>query len=618
MRLHKGKGGPKKLGLLFVPMFLLVQLVSLATVVGQGSPTSIIGLEFDDELVDIDALDEPWTDPIILFDLQAEPLASISDYDISELHPSTVFAPGVENVSVQGDIEIEIETEQHLRAVQAVATANDALNTANVNITTAEGSIATAQGAITIAENQISSLDGEIAVLRDEVAELTNADNIEIAAQTLLNSEIDAHQEAITEIAIQAFIGADDALESVMLDPFSSEPFERRVVANEVRETQRADILARELLVSESNDRRDVLATQLGGVRAEIAHREASIASLEEDIDQRQGQIRELRNDILNLDDRTVVLAATIEEATAFSELTAARYQIAYHERLELFVAGTDLPLVALNAYVRASNTLAGEDPGCGIHWSQLAGIGRIESFHGYFGNSSLDVNGQTTDLILGIALDGRVLSGPTSGDVPDATNRTEQTGLVSRLALIRDTDGGRLDGDTVYDRAVGPMQFIPSTWRLYDTDGNGDGVRDPQNMYDASLASARYLCNAPGSMLTAEGEQRAYFAYNHDLAYSQNVTVAGRGYHEDIRISPDPSPSFASYAASGAAEALARQAIEEAIADASEEVDGEEEDPDEGQVGDELPTDPTEPIADEPVDEVETDVLGETIENDS
>ena len=303
------------------------------------------------------------------------------------------------------------------------------------------------------------------------------------------------------------------------------------------------------------------------------------------------------------------------------------------HEQIPEFVEGTDIPLVALNAYVIAARTLETEDPVCGIHWSMLAGIGRIESIHGYFGDSTLDINGNTTTDIHGLPLDGRILSGAefvTEGtDVPAATGRTEETTIlaspaaepapaaapatpapvaetatepapapapepapapapapeapapapapeapaadapapaapaegepaqgegapaegavaapaapapapvIKRLALILDTDDGVLDGDTVYDRAVGPMQFIPTTWRLFDADGNLDGETDPQNIYDAALASARYLC-AASPMTTLAGEQRAYFAYNHDLDYSRNVTNAGRDYRAQLQI---------------------------------------------------------------------------------
>ena len=47
------------------------------------------------------------------------------------------------------------------------------------------------------------------------------------------------------------------------------------------------------------------------------------------------------------------------------------------------------------------------------------------------------------------------------------------------------------------YDRAVGPMQFIPSTWSVIGVDGDNDGKRNPQDIDDAALATAVYLCSA-------------------------------------------------------------------------------------------------------------------------
>ena len=108
---------------------------------------------------------------------------------------------------------------------------------------------------------------------------------------------------------------------------------------------------------------------------------------------------------------------------------------------------------------------------------------------------------------------------------------------MIKRLALILDSDGGRLDQDTTYDRAVGPMQFIPQTWRLYEADGNLDGNSDPQNIYDAALASGRYLCAATQSMATPSGRQRGYFAYNHDTDYSTLVEATGLRYRTQISV---------------------------------------------------------------------------------
>ena len=260
---------------------------------------------------------------------------------------------------------------------------------------------------------------------------------------------------------------------------------------------------------------------------------------------------------------------------------------------------------MALNAYVISARTLADEQPECGITWSMLAGIGHVESFHGHFGDSTLDINGHTTEDIRGPALDGRILKGAEQlgpdSDTPGPTGRTEDLNVpapapaapgespadaaaapapeapapaaaapatpappqpagdapanaaqptngaepssdaaeapapepvvIRRLALIVDSDGGELDSDTTFDRAVGPMQFIPSTWRLFEQDGNLDEELDPQNIYDASLASARYLCASTPTMTTLEGELQAYFAYNHDVEYSQNVHRTGQRY---------------------------------------------------------------------------------------
>ena len=59
-------------------------------------------------------------------------------------------------------------------------------------------------------------------------------------------------------------------------------------------------------------------------------------------------------------------------------------------------------------------------------------------------------------------------------------------------------------------------MQFIPSTWRRYAVDANGDGVQDPNNVYDAAAGAAHYLCNAAGHLEDDASLTRAYLAYNH------------------------------------------------------------------------------------------------------
>ncbi len=170
-------------------------------------------------------------------------------------------------------------------------------------------------------------------------------------------------------------------------------------------------------------------------------------------------------------------------------------------------LAADGIPTVALDAYRRAAAESVTRYPGCGLPWPLLAAIGRVESDHGRFADSQLYANGTSAPRIVGIPLNG------------------------VGTALIRDTDGGRLDGDKVYDRAVGPMQFIPSTWAHWGVDGNGDGVIDPSNIYDAATAAANYLCAAGGNLQTAAGQIRAVLSYNDSDAYLSTVLALEKVY---------------------------------------------------------------------------------------
>jgi membrane-bound lytic murein transglycosylase B len=137
-----------------------------------------------------------------------------------------------------------------------------------------------------------------------------------------------------------------------------------------------------------------------------------------------------------------------------------------------------------------------------------LAGIGRVESNHGRYGGAQLVANGDTEPHIVGIPLDG----GPG-------------------IAAIGDSDGGMWDGDPVWDRAMGPMQFIPGTWRRYAADGNGDGTQDPHNVYDVTVAAGRYLCNAVGHLDDDGTLTSAYLSYNHSDTYAAHVLYLAREY---------------------------------------------------------------------------------------
>lgn len=172
----------------------------------------------------------------------------------------------------------------------------------------------------------------------------------------------------------------------------------------------------------------------------------------------------------------------------------------------------TDIPRLVLDAYQRAILAMSVRMPTCRIPWPAVAALGRIESNHGRYRGARFALNGDVYPPIIGIPLDG--------------TNKTRE---------IRDTDDGLYDGDTVYDRAVGPMQFIPSTWTRMGLDGDGDGIANPNNIYDATLSAAHYLCRAvPGGQLdNEESLAKAYFSYNRSSSYVEAGLALFRIYGE-------------------------------------------------------------------------------------
>jgi membrane-bound lytic murein transglycosylase B len=158
---------------------------------------------------------------------------------------------------------------------------------------------------------------------------------------------------------------------------------------------------------------------------------------------------------------------------------------------------GMRIPAMALAAYRKAEQTMAVAAPGCGVSWNLLAGIGRIESSHANGG--ATDTSGTALRPIYGPVLDGS---------------------LPGNEVIVQGNTAGR----PVYARAMGPMQFLPGTWSRFASDGDGDGKSDPQNVFDAALGTARYLCSGGLNLRNQAQVLTAILRYNNSMAYAQNV----------------------------------------------------------------------------------------------
>lgn len=158
------------------------------------------------------------------------------------------------------------------------------------------------------------------------------------------------------------------------------------------------------------------------------------------------------------------------------------------------------IPGIMLSAYQRAQQIMAMQQPGCHLPWWLLAGIGQVES--GQADGGLVDARGNTLVPILGPMLDG--------------TNGT---------AAVPASGGG-------WQRAIGPMQFLPSTW-------NSWGGGNPNNVYDAALAAGHYLCAGGWNLSDPAQQVMAVFSYNHSDSYVQQVLTWAYAYAGGVNPLP-------------------------------------------------------------------------------
>lgn len=179
--------------------------------------------------------------------------------------------------------------------------------------------------------------------------------------------------------------------------------------------------------------------------------------------------------------------------------------QVVDSDWMDATAEATGIPRRPLQAYVGAAAWTTDRMPSCGLGWNTLAAIGQVETNHGRVDGTRIQDSGDVSQPIVGVELSGG-----------------------AGVRTIEDTDDGDLDGDSEYDRAVGPMQFIPQSWAMHGRDGNGDRKADPQNIDDAAMSAAAYLC-AGGSLNGSRGWENAVLSYNDSLDYVQAVYDAAQ-----------------------------------------------------------------------------------------
>jgi hypothetical protein len=99
---------------------------------------------------------------------------------------------------------------------------------------------------------------------------------------------------------------------------------------------------------------------------------------------------------------------------------------------------------------------------------------------------------------------------------------------VLAAIGQIESGDGTNIGPSSA--GALGPMQFLPSTWQAWGITAFGEtgppNVLDP---YDAVASAARYLCAAGAG--TPAGLSQAIFAYNHADWYVSEVLALASEY---------------------------------------------------------------------------------------
>jgi membrane-bound lytic murein transglycosylase B len=349
----------------------------------------------------------------------------------------------------------------------------------------------TSEKALQTAKSVHADAVSKLAELAAAEARLVGTLNQAVRRKEKSDGRLEQLRDSLRRMAVEDYVRGDSAgVANLDLDlTGATDARSRKVLVKTVRGHQLAEARANTIVVDDMTALILTSQNQLDGVRALIVSTTAT------------------RDQALADQVRLTGVLPVQAKAIADARLTGG-------------VPGLDFTFVVLDAYYKAAKALNVEKPSCRIRWTLIAAIGRTESRHGTYDDAVVDADGNESKPIYGVSLDGS-----------------------SGTALVADTDAGEIDGDPNGDRAVGPTQFIPGTWKRFARDGNGDGKADPQNMYDAAATAAAYLCYFGPGLDTDEGLRGAVIHYNVDQAYVDIVATRAKGYDEfDLPDPPTPS----------------------------------------------------------------------------
>ncbi len=205
---------------------------------------------------------------------------------------------------------------------------------------------------------------------------------------------------------------------------------------------------------------------------------------------------------------------ATLEDSSGAAQYVPPRVGTVRRQAID------EIPAAALMAYQRAETVINAARPQCHLDWSVLAAVGRVESDHGRDGGGALGTGGTARPALYGVTLDGK-----------------------AGRQKVRDTDAGALDGVGRWDRTMGPLNFLPTTWTVVGVDSDGDGRRNPQDIDDAALAAAVVLCGQGHDLAKPDGLTRALRDLNPADGYARAVMTLAESYTSDLETVPQVVP---------------------------------------------------------------------------